>query len=629
MINRKISLGILLSVFTVISCTASYAEDSQSVSLPNAQQAADTTAQSSSHDQEMMEKLRLAKEADREREAQQRQEAQIARQKQIDDIMQHSHDTTAPQSFTTTESRSTAQQISIPAISTTQDQTNKTTSTLPKFLILLTLIGLAIFWLKNSRKTSKSTTYRNKTKTASSPQNINNKSIQKNLLLKAEKNSSSVHVDSEVKHALPYLRHYSSAPKWLDPNSDIRIAIGDNEKQKQEGPVWKGVHSGFMVSFVNDDGVNLRGINIPTLTRLGMTYNELYRIALKNLDTHVYEKVKPGIQIVQSKDKHYHRMMLDGNFDSSLLLLDKVWNHLDLRKLSPNGTVVAIPDRGTLLFCDAAKTNIIKIMHDEAKMVFAASESKITERLFIRRHHRWTEYTGAEVLTSLQQLQKKYGDLVLPQLFRIQHHSQWHPSLHNVPLSMEESGQRLSKELAPTQWIGKMVHGGLAVSFVKYGKTDDGMQAITDLELAASGLTLDELEKIAFENLFDLSGAGRDGINLEIKTNGNIFEISLMHENYPEAGFLLLDSLWDEQVKALMPNLPIAVIPSQNHLAFCDSTSQQGIEELRKYAYEHLSFTDQEAGFSQQLYIRESGLWKPYVSVDQSSLIHQELSIVQ
>lgn len=629
MINRKISLGILCNVFTLILCTASYAEDSQSVSLTDTQQATDTTAQSSSHDQEMMEKIRLAREADREREAQQRQEAQIARQTQIDDMMQHSN-TTAPQSFNQpTASRSPAQQISIPAISTTQDQTNKTTSTLPKFLILLALIGLAIFWLKNSRKTSQSTTYRNKTKIASSRQNINNNSIQKNLLLKAEINSSTVHVDSEVKHALPYLRHYSSAPKWLDPNSDIRIAIGDNEKQKQEGPVWKGVHSGFMVSFVNDDGINLRGINIPTLTRLGMTYSELYRIALKNLDTHVYEKLKPGIQIAQSKDEHYHRMILDDNFDSSLLLLDKVWNHLDLRKLTPNGAVVAIPDRGTLLFCDAAKTNSIKIMHDQAKKVFAASESKITERLFIRRHHRWTEYTGAEVLTSLQQLQKKYGELVLPQLFRVQHHSKWHPSLHNVPMSLEESGQRLSKELAPTQWIAKMVHGGLAVSFIKYGKKGDFMQRITDLELAASGLTLDELEKIAFENLFDLSGAGRDGINLEIKTHGHIFEISLIHENYPEAGFLLLDSLWDEQVKSLMPNLPIAVIPSQNHIAFCDSTSQQGIEELRKYANDHFSFTDQEAGFSEQLYIRESGLWKPYVAVDHRSLIHQELSIVQ
>jgi uncharacterized protein YtpQ (UPF0354 family) len=629
MINRKNSLGILCSVFTLILCTASYAEDSQSVSLTDTQQAAHTTAQLSSHDQEMMEKFRLVREADREREAQQRQEAQIARQKQIDDIMQHRHYATSPQSFNPTESRFQTEQLNSPTTSTTHDQTNKTTNTLPKFLVLLALIGLAIFWLKNSRKTSPSATYRNKTKTASSRQNINNNSIQKNLLLKAEINSSTIHVDTEVEHALAYLRHYAPMPKWIDPNSDNRITLGDNEKQKQEGPVWKVVHSGFMVSFVIDQGKSLRGINIPTLTRLGMTYNELYRIALKNLDIHVYEKVKSGIQIAQSKDKHYHRLILDGDFDSSLLLLDKVWNHMDLRKLTPNGAVVAIPDRGTLLFCDAAKTNSIKIMHDEAKKVVAASESKITERLFIRRHHRWTEYTGAEVLTSLQQLQKKYGDLVLPQLFRVQHHSQWHPSLHNVPLSVEESGQRLSKELAPTQWIAKMVHGGLAVSFVKYGKTDDGMQGITDLELAASGLTLDELEKIAFENLFDLSGAGRDGVNLEIKTHGHIFKISLIHDNYPEAGFLLLDSLWDEQVKSMMPNLPIAVIPSQNHLAFCDSTSQQGIEELRKYANDHLSFTDQEAGFSQQLYIREGGLWKPYVAVDHRSLIHQELSILQ
>ncbi len=263
-------LGIFFSIFTLTRCPITYAEDFQSVPLAGAQQAAEaSSSQSSSHDQERMEQLRIAREAYREREAQERQEREIARQKKIGDIMQHSHDATVlPSVVAPTQPNHPIEQVDNSTISTTQNQTDQKTSTLPQFLVLLGHIGLAIFWLKNSRKKPQATTRRNQHKTKPSRQNINNKSNQINSLVEAGKSAPTIHVDPEVKHAIAYLRHYGPMPKWIDPNSDTRITLGDNEKQKQEGPVWKVVHSGFMVSFVNDEGNSLRGINIPTLTHL-------------------------------------------------------------------------------------------------------------------------------------------------------------------------------------------------------------------------------------------------------------------------------------------------------------------------------------------------------------------------
>ena len=169
MINRNIKLGIFFSLFTLTICTVSYAEDLQSAS---------------SRDQEMMEQRRIAREALKERVAQINQENQAKMheeqakiQAQFHNIMQHYHDSTAPQSFNSTEFRSPTEPLNRPTTSTTQDQTDKTNSILVKLLILLPLIALAIFWFRNSRK-NKPTTYDEKIQTNSSPQNTNNKPTQ-------------------------------------------------------------------------------------------------------------------------------------------------------------------------------------------------------------------------------------------------------------------------------------------------------------------------------------------------------------------------------------------------------------------------------------------------------------------
>lgn len=424
-----------------------------------------------------------------------------------------------------------------------------------------------------------------------------------------------------IKNVIAYLRYFVPVGKWIDP--DLEMVSVDLGGASQESPACSAAHVGFIVLYVNDTGNSLNSVTLSMVNKLEVTPRELYKAGLKNLNTHVYEKVKTGIQISQSKDGHYYRMALDGDFDASLLLLDRVWNNLQLRKLTPNGTVVAIPNRGSLLFCDAGQSDSIQIMQSKAKQLATGSDWAITERLFIRRHHRWTEYLLGEILNPVQQLQKKFGEFVLPTLFLVQQPNQWNSLLHGrgVELNFTEKNQSLSKEVAPTTIVTKCLHGGLFVAFVKYNQEGELLQPMTDFDFSASGLTLDELAEVAFENLYDLSGAGRDGINLKIEPSGAMFEVHLAHENYPNGCILLLNQLWDEKVKAVFANPPIAVIPSSNHLAFCDSMSPQGILELQKYANNnHPSVVDQNAGFSPQLYIREEGLWKPYITAEYNNV---------
>ncbi len=430
--------------------------------------------------------------------------------------------------------------------------------------------------------------------------------------------------DLAVKNARVYLRIFAPAPEWqwLDPTeSRLEIYLGETEAQKQAGPVCKAVHCGFLVFFVNDTGTTLSSILCPTLTRIGMSYNELYSIGIKNLETYVFKQHKSGIQILKSDNGQHYQLKLDGDFDASLLLLDTVWNNLELRMLTPNGVVAAIPERGTLLFCDAAQPHSIQSIASAARDIAATSNTKITDRLFIRRHHRWTEYASSQPLTPRQTLQQKFGALALPQLLQVQPHDKWLPAdSHDIPIQVKETDPVTQKT---TQSVAQIQHGGFIISFVKSDPAAKALRRVTDQELSQSGLSLNELATLANENLYDLGGAGRHDINLIIEPHGALFEVRLKDNNFTEASFLLLDTLWDNQVNALFSPPPLAVLPAQNKLAFCDATSTQGIEALKQYAHQHANPRDQASGFSAQLFIRINGRWQPYLSAAEYPAMNQ------
>ncbi len=429
-------------------------------------------------------------------------------------------------------------------------------------------------------------------------------------------------MDPEIKDARVYLRAFMPIPQWMDPNETItEVSFGDTEAQKQNDPICTLAHCGFMAFFANDHGNNLHCITKPTTARLGMRNDALYKIGINNLDHYAFHQCKPGIQIAKNTTGSHFRISLDGDFDASLMLLDKVWNHLEMHMRTPNGIVAAIPDRSTLLFCDAAQLDSILNLAQQAKEVFAAAQSRaITERLFIRRHQRWTEYTGSEPLTPTQALQQKFGAFVIPQLLRVQPVSSWSSTLHNADLSLTETDRVTQKQ---TTQPGKMLHGGFIVAFAAMDPTLNAMQRISEQQLTQSGLNANQLLTIALENLYDISGADRQGVNLYFKPRGAIFEVKTLDDNILESSLMLLDSVWDAQIKTLFSTPPIAAMPNQNKVAFCDSSSDKAIRELQNYANAQQTDSAQTAGFNTQLYIRENGLWTPHIPANQRATVHQ------
>jgi uncharacterized protein YtpQ (UPF0354 family) len=123
-------------------------------------------------------------------------------------------------------------------------------------------------------------------------------------------------------------------------------------------------------------------------------------------------------------------------------------------------------------------------------------------------------------------------------------------------------------------------------------------------QLKESGLTLEELHRLAVGNLAALigakpglalhSGAGHHGL-----TMGGQFEASLV----------LVDDLWDRTLAEHFPNGPLVAIPARDVLLFCDAKSREGLGHLRAAVARVTTSGDHL--LTEKLFARVGGQWRP------------------
>jgi hypothetical protein len=94
------------------------------------------------------------------------------------------------------------------------------------------------------------------------------------------------------------------------------------------------------------------------------------------------------------------------------------------------------------------------------------------------------------------------------------------------------------------------------------------------------------------------------------KCDGNY--AALLGEDF-EASLLLLDWQWDQRLTQLAPNGFLACIPARDILAFCDSGSVRGSEELRLLVDRVWSGADHLV--TRSLFRREQGRWERVVGL--------------
>lgn len=112
----------------------------------------------------------------------------------------------------------------------------------------------------------------------------------------------------------------------------------------------------------------------------------------------------------------------------------------------------------------------------------------------------------------------------------------------------------------------------LLVSYV--ADAADHLTFVQHRHLQQEGLSVDQLHSMAVSNLQALAEE-----KLAVREYGSIY-VALMGGNF-EASLLALDAMWNHWYAHLAPQGFVAVAPARDLLAFCDSSSAQGLVELR------------------------------------------------
>jgi uncharacterized protein YtpQ (UPF0354 family) len=149
--------------------------------------------------------------------------------------------------------------------------------------------------------------------------------------------------------------------------------------------------------------------------------------------------------------------------------------------------------------------------------------------------------------------------------------------------------------------ILKKLAGGLLVAYL----IDEGnrFSYVQGRDLRAAGVDAEQLHAHAVANLAKVA-AGR----VTIRQNGPTWAV-FFDGNF-EASLILLDQLWDKSLREHHHGMPAVAIPARDILCFCDSSSADGIAELRAVIGriwprgDHL--------ISNQIFQRQGGRWVPH-----------------
>lgn len=119
--------------------------------------------------------------------------------------------------------------------------------------------------------------------------------------------------------------------------------------------------------------------------------------------------------------------------------------------------------------------------------------------------------------------------------------------------------------------------------------------------LVNEGMTKEDLKEIGIANLKRIAQE-----RLEIKGLNGIYA-AFMNGDF-EASIILLDDIWDIELKKYADNDFVVAIPARDILAICDSKNEKGIEYLKSVC-ERVSESGDHL-LTNDLYIRKDKTWE-------------------
>lgn len=153
----------------------------------------------------------------------------------------------------------------------------------------------------------------------------------------------------------------------------------DVEVPAEAKPVVRNYTSDFCVSYVVDNGNNFKYVQESHLKEDGVSRDELHSIGLANLRQWAIShevKVQPYGSIFA--------VLMGGNFEASLILLDGLWNG-PFKQFISGEYAVAMPARDILSFCDNNSPEGIAGLEQLIARAIGKVDHPISDKIYIRR----------------------------------------------------------------------------------------------------------------------------------------------------------------------------------------------------------------------------------------------------
>ncbi|MFC4808636.1 DUF1444 domain-containing protein [Paenibacillus sp. GCM10023250] len=125
-------------------------------------------------------------------------------------------------------------------------------------------------------------------------------------------------------------------------------------------------------------------VNNGNLEEENMTIPEQRHYGIDNL----IERANEYNLQIQEYETGCYGLILDGNFEASLILIDNLWED-SLKHYITNNFIVAIPSRDVLVFCDSQSEQAIEELKRTIQSVWEDGDHLLTNKLLIRSGGKW------------------------------------------------------------------------------------------------------------------------------------------------------------------------------------------------------------------------------------------------
>jgi uncharacterized protein YtpQ (UPF0354 family) len=212
------------------------------------------------------------------------------------------------------------------------------------------------------------------------------KSVDGNTITGSENNlTDETNPANITKLIFPYFKQFQQSPGGSIPLPDNGNAI-DNTK------VYSALASGIRLVITpvcadlnclyilnRENGLEI--IQEHQLESWQLTKQELHEIAVQNLRGTLSKYLRT------QGDTNGLMLLLDGNLEAGLLLIDELWTQLE--EQFGEELVVAVPARDIVYVMGKSNSEMIDQMSVSAKQLLLSCDHPLSENLFIRKKSKW------------------------------------------------------------------------------------------------------------------------------------------------------------------------------------------------------------------------------------------------